>query len=97
MENGAQIAAFYDNSLLVIESNTLEIHERDRRCIDEYLNYEKKPNGSFGARHGCHDDLLMTRAIGLHICFYEMPHPQIINVQNTSLKYTPKVVSAASF
>lgn len=96
MENGAQIAAFYDNSLLAIESNTLETHERNGDG-DEYLNYEKKPNGSFGARQGCHDDLLMTRAIGLHICFYEMPLPQIIKAQNTSLKYTPKVVSAASF
>lgn len=162
----AQIAAFYDNSLLVIESNTLETHdrerdvdgdqsnailnqikdiypnlyarkqsedaviqglpvrygfhtnvatkpmiistlvkvireglyvERDKRCIDEYLNYEKKPNGSFGAKAGCHDDLLMTRAIGLHICFYEMELPQVVTRGSNNLKYVPKVVSAASF
>lgn len=162
----AQIAAFYDNSLLVIESNTLETHdrernvdgdqsaailnqikdiypnlyarkqsedaiiqglpvrygfhtniatkpmiistlvkvireglyiERDKRCIDEYLNYEKKPNGSFGARQGCHDDLLMTRAIGLHICFYEMPLPQVVTRGSASMKYAPKILSAASF
>lgn len=162
----AQIAAFYDNSLLVIESNTLETHdkernvdgdqsaailnqikgiypnlyarkqsedaiiqglpvrygfhtnvatkpmiistlvkvireglyvERDKRCIDEYLNYEKKPNGSFGARQGTHDDLLMTRAIGLHICFYEMELPQVVTRGSNSLKYAPKVISAASF
>lgn len=143
----AQIAAFYDNSLLVIESNTLETHdrerqvdgdqagyilnlikesypnlyerrqseeeiregmpkkygfhtniktkpmvisslvkcirdrlyvERDERCVDEFLTYEKRPNGSFGAIIGRHDDLLMTRAIGLHICFHEMEQPQII-------------------
>lgn len=162
----AQIAAFYDNSLLVIESNTLETHdkernvdgdqsaailnqikdiypnlyarkqsedaiiqglpvrygfhtniatkpmiistlvkvireglyvERDKRCIDEYLNYEKKPNGSFGAKQGTHDDLLMTRAIGLHICFYEMELPQVVTRGSNNLKYVPKVVSAASF
>lgn len=162
----AQIAAFYDNSLLVIESNTLETHdkernvdgdqsnailarikdiypnlyarkqsedaiiqglpvrygfhtnvatkpmiistlvkvireglyvERDKRCIDEYLNYEKKPNGSFGAKAGAHDDLLMTRAIGLHICFYEMELPQVVSRGSNNLKYVPKVVSAASF
>ena len=162
----AQIAAFYDNSLLVIESNTLETHdkernvdgdqstailnqikdiypnlyarkqsedaivqglpvrygfhtnvatkpmiistlvkvirdglyiERDKRCIDEYLNYEKKPNGSFGAKAGTHDDLLMTRAIGLHICFYEMELPQVVTRGSNNLKYVPKVVSAASF
>ncbi len=162
----AQIAAFYDNSLLVIESNTLETHdkernvdgdqsaailnqikniypnlyarkqseeaiiqglpvrygfhtnmatkpmiistlvkvireglyiERDKRCIDEFLNYEKKPNGSFGAKQGTHDDLLMTRAIGLHICFYEMKLPQVVTRGSDTLKYIPKIVSAASF
>lgn len=143
----AQIASFYDNSLLVIESNTLETHDRERQvdgdqslfilnqikdvyphlyarrkseddirnglptkygfhtnvstkpmiistlikairenlyierdinCLNEYLCYEKKPNGSFGAIVGKHDDLLMTRAIGLHICFYEMDIPKIV-------------------
>ena len=143
----AQIAAFYDNSLLIIESNTLETHdkerqvdgdqsefilnqikdvypnlyarkqseadireglpkkygfhtniatkpmiistlvkvirenmyvERDARCLDEYLCYEKKPNGAFGAIVGKHDDLLMTRAIGMHICFYEMDLPRFV-------------------
>lgn len=142
-----QIAAFYDNSLLVIESNTLETHdkdrdvdgdqsqyilnqlknvydnlyarkqsaediregrpvkygfhtnistkpmvistlikvirerlyiERDRNCLDEYLVYEKKQNGSYGAIVGKHDDLLMTRAIGLRICFFEMDLPKVI-------------------
>lgn len=142
----AQIAAFYNNSLLVIESNTLETHdkerqvdgdqsafilsqlkevypnlyarrqseedilqgkprkygfhtnvstkpmvistlvkvvrehlytERDIRCLEEYITYEKRQNGSFGAIAGKHDDLLMTRAIGLHICFFEMDTPKI--------------------
>ena len=143
----AQIAAYYDNAYLVIESNTLETHdkerqvdgdmsgyilnqikdvypnlyarkqsdeeikeqapkkygfhtnvskkpkiistlvkvirdhlyvERDERCLDEYLCYEKKNNGAFGAITGKHDDLLMTRAIGLHIAFYEMELPTIV-------------------
>lgn len=147
----AQIAAFYDNSLLVIESNTLETHdrnrqvdgdqssyilnqirdiypnlyarkqseeairqsapvnygyhtnvktkpilistlvkvvreglytERDGRCLDEMLIFERKPNGSTGAVIGGHDDLLMTRAIGLHICYNEMELPEIITMTN---------------
>ena len=53
--------------------------ERDERCIDEYLFYERKKNGAFGAIVGKHDDLLMTRAIGLHICYYEMEIPKIIS------------------
>lgn len=161
----AQIAAFYDNSLLVIESNTLETHdkerivdgdqsaailnqikdvypnlyarkqsedailegapirygfhtnvatkpmvistlvkvireglyvERDERCIDEYRVYERKPNGSYGAQQGKHDDLLMTRAIGLHICFREMELPQVVTRGSNNLTYATKVVSAAS-
>ena len=161
----AQIAAFYDNSLLIIESNTLETHdkerqvdgdlshfilnqikdaypnlyarkqsedeireglprkygfhtnvatkpmiistlvkvirehlyiERDDRCLDEYLFYERKQNGSYGAITGKHDDLLMTRAIGLHICFHEMEIPKVVIRIN---RYTPrkkKAVSAAT-
>lgn len=146
----AQIAKFYDDALLVIESNTLETKDRDRvleggdqsefilnqikdvydnlyarkqseadireglprkygfhtnvatkpmvisvlvqvireqlyvehdeRCLDEYLTYERKQNGAYGAIIGKHDDLLMTRAIGLHICFNEMEPPTIIKV-----------------
>lgn len=146
----AQIAAYYDNALLVIESNTLETHdaerqvdgdqslyilnlvkdaypnlyarpqsdedirkqmprkygfhtnvstkpkivsilvkvireglytERDGRCLDEYLTYEKKPNGAWGAILGMHDDLLMTRGIGLLISFTEMEIPRIIEIE----------------
>ena len=51
--------------------------ERDERCVDEYLAYERKPNGSMGAVPGKHDDLLMTRAIGLHVCLNEMAPPTI--------------------
>ena len=148
----AQIAAYYDNSLLVIESNTLETHDRDRnvdgdqsqfilnqikdiypnlyarrqseedireglprkygfhtnvatkpmiisnlikvvregmyterdeRCLNEMLVYERKQNGAFGAVQGEHDDLLMTRAIGLHVCFNEMDIPSIVEKNNS--------------
>ena len=161
----AQIAAFYDNALLVIESNTLETHdkerqvdgdmsgyilnqikdvysnlyarkqsdeeiqegepkkygfhtnvatkpkiistlvkvireqlyvERDSRCLDEYLCYEKKKNGAFGAITGKHDDLLMTRAIGLHISFYEMEVPTIVpRVKRRAVK-RKRAISAAT-
>lgn len=143
----AQIAAFYDDALLIVESNTLETHDKDRdvdgdqsdfilnrikdiydnlyarkqseadikekkpvrygyhtnvhtkpvlistlvkvirecsyierdsRCLDEYLSYEKKKNGAFGAIPGKHDDLLMTRAIAMQVSIYEMGVPQII-------------------
>ena len=141
----AQISKWYDDALLVIESNTLETHdkdrdvdgdqsnfilnqikdvydnlyarkqseddiinkvpvkygfhtntstkpmiianlikvireklytERDERCLDEYLTYEKV-GSAYNAILGKHDDLLMTRAIGLHICYNEMDMPVI--------------------
>ena len=163
----AQIAAYYNNSLLVIESNTLETHdrerqveggdqsqyilnqishiypnlyarrqsedeirqgvprkygfhtnvatkpmiistlvkairdhiytERDSRCLDEYLTYERKPNGSYGAIIGHHDDILMTRAIGLHICFYEMEIPRILPKQKYKSTKRNGPVSEAVF
>lgn len=49
--------------------------ERDENCINEYLTYERRQNGSYGAITGKHDDILMTRAIGLHICLNEMTQP----------------------
>jgi hypothetical protein len=163
----AQIAAYYNDSLLVIESNTLETHdrerqieggdqsqyilnqisgiypnlyarkqsedeireglprkygfhtnvatkpmiisslikvvrdhlyiERDKRCLDEYLTYERKQNGAYGAIVGKHDDLLMTRAIGLHICFNEMDMPEIVPIASRTLRKDRSPVSEASF
>lgn len=161
----AQIAAYYSNSLLVIESNTLETHdrarqvdgdqsqyilnqladvypnlyarrqsedeirqglprkygfhtnvatkpmiistlvkvvretlyeERDERCLHEFLTYERKQNGSFGAIDGKHDDLLMTRAIGLHICFHEMEMPRAVARGSLRKAMKPHVISAAT-
>ena len=145
----AQVARYYDDALLVIESNTLETHgptafafeggdqslfilneirevydnlyarpqsadeirqrapvrygfhtnvrtkpaiistliavvrdglyeERDERCLNELLTYERRPNGSYGAIDGCHDDLLMTRAIALHLSYHELPPPRLV-------------------
>lgn len=50
--------------------------ERDEHCIDEFLTYQRRPNGSYAAVAGKHDDLLMTRAIGMHICLNEMAIPR---------------------
>lgn len=39
--------------------------ERDGRALDEADCYEIKPDGSYGAVDGEHDDIYMSRAIGL--------------------------------
>lgn len=69
--------------------------ERDERCLDELLVYEKKPNGAFGAILGEHDDLLMTRAIGLHVCYKKMELPQIVKRDEHTTR-NQKMISAAS-
>ena len=148
----AQIACYYNNALLVIESNTLETKERDRDtegdhsttlfdaiaeiydnlyarensaediiagkpkkwgfhtnvrtkplvidnlitnvrddgwverdsdACDELSYYERKENGSYGAISGHHDDILMTRAIGLLIS-KNLPIPKYIESRSYS-------------
>lgn len=41
--------------------------ERSAIACDEMMTYEQKPNGAFGAKTGYHDDVLITRAIGLYV------------------------------
>lgn len=49
--------------------------ERDSRALDEADMYEIKENGSYGAVDGGHDDIYMSRAIGLKASqIYEMPY-----------------------
>lgn len=139
----AQLAAYYQNALLVIESNTLETEhddsehsaylldtlsryydnlyarqappdsigqrpssrwgfhmnratkvlvidaqrsalregayiEHDAQACYEHDVFERKPNGSYGAMEGHHDDILITRCIGNYICSRDLPsfiHP----------------------
>ena len=128
----AQIATYYNNALLVIESNTIETHtidyfrtvlveikdfyrnlykraanntsddsskierygwstnssskpqicsmlkmclreglyyERCKEAVDEMKTFEEKPDGTMGAVEGCHDDRVITRAIGMYFIY----------------------------
>ena len=157
-----QVAAYYDNALLVIESNTLEtnntkgeaeyiltlIHdvygkqlyarkqsaedirqglpkkfgyhtnpltkkvviynlkvvirehlyiEREEACLDEYLTYVETEDGKFEAMEGYHDDRLMTRAIGMQVCYHEMDIPRIVKRgRNINAAAVQRPVSAAT-
>lgn len=157
-----QVAAYYNNALLVIESNTLEtnntkgeaeyiltlIHEvygrqlyarkqsaedirqglprkygyhtnpltkkvviynlkvvirerlyieREEACLDEYLTYVETENNVFEAMEGYHDDRLMTRAIGMQVCYHEMELPRIVKrVNNINASLVHRPVSAAT-
>lgn len=62
--------------------------ERDVRALDEADHYEMKNDGSFGAVDGEHDDIYMSRAIGLKasrqmpLPFLTEPHPLHIYKNN---------------
>lgn len=66
------------------------IIERDNRACDEMDSYEIKPNGSYGAVDGAHDDIVMTDAIGIHISA-TMPYPKIIVPKQRKVTYKKKV------
>ena len=69
--------------------------ERDQGCLDEYATYIEN-EGRFEAPVGYHDDRLMTRAIGMQICFHEMGIPKIVKKENRNPNKVRKVVSAAT-
>lgn len=54
--------------------------ERDQYCIDELALYEKNEKGQFSATpgDGNHDDVVMSTAIGLWVCFREMETPHLV-------------------
>ena len=55
--------------------------ERCGEALDEARVYEQKKNGSYGAKQGKHDDILLTRMLGCYIC-YQLPVPFILdNIQ----------------
>lgn len=68
--------------------------ERDLRACDEMDTYEIKKDGTYGAVDGCKDDLVMTTAIGVWICFKFLPLPKpIVKGSNTVSK---RIISEAS-
>lgn len=54
-----------DRLIIALRENTLI--ERDSAALGELLTYEMLPSGTMAARAGCHDDMLMTRAIALAV------------------------------
>lgn len=52
--------------------------ERDADCLDEVRVYEKTKQGKFEAKKGFHDDILMSRMIGLYVSNQMDPPKKII-------------------
>ena len=81
----ARLAKYYNNALLIIESNTLETHDQERDTdgasadyiLDIISRIYRNENGRYNATpgEGNHDDVLMSRAIALYVCYFEMKPP----------------------
>jgi hypothetical protein len=80
-----------NNQIQIIRDNGYI--EREEEVLDEHDTYEKKKNGAYGAIEGKHDDLLMSRAIGLYISG-SMDPPKVVNKAVIRHK---KPISEASF
>ena len=65
-------------SALVMAVRERLYEESDEECLAELAAYEHLPNGSYGALHGHHDDILMTRAIALYLIMNELSPPDCI-------------------
>lgn len=58
--------------------------ERSHDACDELLTYELLPSGVYAARKGCHDDILMTRAIALYVIASSDPRTPLISQADVS-------------
>lgn len=52
--------------------------ERDLDTCKEYDVFERKDNGSLGAKDGYHDDKNITRAIGVWACYQQLSSPRMV-------------------
>ena len=59
--------------------------EPSKLCCSEMASY-MEDHGKTNAEHGKHDDVVMSRAIGLWICYKEMPLPAWIKQSETKGK-----------
>lgn len=53
------------------------IIERSEAALNEFLTYEITPDGRYSAKRGCHDDMLMTRAIALTVASARPPRQPV--------------------
>jgi hypothetical protein len=68
--------------------------ERDARATYQMDTYEIKPDGSYGAVEGQHDDHVMVTAIGVWACLKYMPMPR--EVVRVKPRASRTIVSEAS-
>ena len=71
--NTSTKVAIIDNFTLVLREELYD--EMDKEATEEMDTYEKNQKGQFEAIAGKHDDMLITRMIGMFVSMKEMPMP----------------------
>ena len=69
--------------------------ERSHRALDQARMYERKENGTYGAKDGYHDDDLITRMIGLYVDYHDLSLPEVVEAASKEL--VARVVNESSF
>ena len=69
---------------------------RDEETLEELRNFVRYPNGTWKARHGCHDDLVMALMYGYYVLDNEIceQYFEIIEKDDTG---RPKTIEALDF
>lgn len=75
--NRATKTMIIDNMVAILREE--QYIERDQEACNEFDRYEKKDNGSYGAIDGHHDDILMTRLIGMYVAYTEDLPKEVTN------------------
>ncbi len=70
--------------------------ERDREAVNEIRHYELKPDGTYGAVKGKHDDIYMSRAIGLKVSS-TMPLPYEVKQKERAPNQSERARTASDF
>lgn len=63
-------------SELIAQVRDCGYEERSSEACDEMITYRTLPNGGYAASQGHHDDILMTRAIGLYVASADPLRPR---------------------
>jgi hypothetical protein len=67
--------------------------ERDQRACDEFDSYEIKPDGSYGAVEGSHDDLVISRAGVIWMGLKYMDPPYLIKEVIKNIQHGPTSIA----
>ena len=71
--------------------------ERSHRTLDQARVYERRKDGTYGAKEGHHDDDLITRMIGLYIDYHDYNLPETVEGSAALKNLSVRIENESSF